>query len=281
MYQGKHQTSQVYISPQRAIDLIVRSIVVSTIIGIAIGAAIFGFICWNMSQSYQAQINDLRKSLDDWDNRYQEGVKEATDKVSLSFQTQIDNLESEKEALNVEINALTDDINRLNESLTEATNEKEDDFNIIQRYWYILRDASDNSGLTLDLLRWQDELGQRFDTNPHLMWAIYKEESTYNVTAQNAKSSARGLGQTLESSAKLIYENVLGHGKGSYNHSMAFDPYVNMEIATCMISRNLNQGVTAALDLYGDGTSTYPSRILHNATENGTPISDSNCHYPY
>ena len=64
--------------------------------------------------------------------------------------------------------------------------------------------------------------------DPDLLFGLVMTESAGTEKAKNSTSTARGYGQLLKGTAKSMYENVLGNGKGTYNHDMAFDGDTNI-----------------------------------------------------
>ena len=166
---------------------------------------------------------------------------------------------------------ITELTTRLNDSHSESV----DLFELCRKYWYVFRDAPDNSGLALEDMVYLDNLCKDYDLNPHIMWCIYDNESGYTTVIDNfSGSSARGLGQVLASTGKSMYENVLQ--LGSYTHELAYDAQINMQITTAMIARNVDSGLYNAIALYsGDSTGGYYNRILSTAADHGVDISDT------
>ena len=166
---------------------------------------------------------------------------------------------------------ITELTTRLNDSRSESV----DLFELCRKYWYVFRDAPDNSGLALEDMVYLDDLCKDYDLNPHIMWCIYDNESGYTAVIDNfSGSSARGLGQVLASTGKSMYENVLQ--LGSYTHELAYDAQINMQITTAMIARNVDSGLYNAIALYsGDSTGGYYNGILSIAADHGVDISDT------
>lgn len=147
-------------------------------------------------------------------------------------------------------------------------------FEIAQKYWYVLRDAPSNSGLTMDNLVYQDNLAKEKDLNPHIMWCIYDIESDYTVRIDNKTSSARGIGQVLASTGKSLYENTLQ--LGTYKHTMAYDAETNMTLSTELIARNIGGGLYNSIALYsGDSSGGYYNQVLATAKNHRVSITDT------
>ena len=139
-----------------------------------------------------------------------------------TYRTKLADMQAEWDELNAMLVAIE----------AQLDNETEYDFSLFDKYSYIADTAPENAGITIDLIAYNDELCKEADLNPHLIWAIVDTESSYNPTAKNANSSARGLGQFLESTARTFYEDerFLGHGEGSYDHDMITNPYLAVEL---------------------------------------------------
>lgn len=60
---------------------------------------------------------------------------------------------------------------------------------------------------------------------------IIKLESNFNPTLESNQSSATGYMQVIEGTGRYTYEKVMGNPPGSYNHSMALDPKMNITLA--------------------------------------------------
>lgn len=249
---------------------------IGVVISIIITGTIFSIAYHQQKTYYEDQIEtysaklttlvvDYEGQLDTADQVLRDTVTTYDDKYA-TYTDQID-------ALNFQIADLEAEILRLSSAQTA-------DFEMLKNYLYIFTDSPTNSGLTIDHIKWSWECAKTWNVNPQLMWAIYEVESDLNPKTDNAKSSARGLGQVLESTAKEIWEDVLGHGPGSYKHTMAYDPYVNIEITTCLLGRNLANGTMEdAIWLYGDRTESYYGKVINAATDHGYTLTENNAHY--
>lgn len=166
-------------------------------------------------------------------------------------------------------------ITELTTKLNDNRSESVDLFELCRKYWYVFRDAPDNSGLSLEDLVYLDELCKEDDLNPHIMTAIYKHESGFTAEIDNyGGSSARGLGQVLSSTGKSIWENILQ--LGTYTHDMAYDPTVNITITEELISRNIDSGLYNAIAAYsGDSTGKYYGEFVAIAEGYGQDITDT------
>ena len=79
-----------------------------------------------------------------------------------------------------------------------------------------------------------------YGVDPDLVLAIIWTESKFNPMAKNKKSSARGYGQFIKSTANSI-ANMLPEIQ-NYNHNVdAHDPYINIKMTVHYISILLNK----------------------------------------
>lgn len=268
---------------ERFTNVFLKGCILSALIGVVIGSVAVGIIgrhLYNtMVLDYEGQLSAVRKEMKTEAEAHRNAMNESDRMHAARLSVVTDNV-ADLEATIADKGA---QIASLEQSLLEIEAEQAEDFNLIKRYYYVLRDAPDNSGLSIDTIRYLDEQCKAWNVNPHWMWAIYDVESTFRTKCDNPKSSARGLGQTLASSARDYWENILGHGKGSYSHEMAYDPYVNMEITVAMIGRNLqaNGSMESSIWLYGDRTSTYFGKVLAAGQRHGVTLSENNAYYPY
>ncbi|MCM1230215.1 MAG: transglycosylase SLT domain-containing protein [Ruminococcus flavefaciens] len=261
---------------QLLIKFLLIGVGIGALIAVIIMCVIFKFIYAAQATSYETKISQYTTTLANVDQERESLIYSAEMELNDTIET-YENREQYHTNQIAELNATIDTLNQKIETLTNA---QAAEFDRFKEYWYIFEHAPKNSGLTLDHIRYSWEVCETWNVNPQLMWAIYDVESDFNPNDDSSLSSARGLGQTLESTATMIWENVLGHGKGSYNHQMAYDPYVNIEISTCLIGRNLANGTLEdALNLYGDGTESYPGKVISAAKDHGYTISDSNARY--
>lgn len=103
---------------------------------------------------------------------------------------------------------------------------------------------------------------QKYDIDPDIMFGLYYVESNFTVVCDNSSSSARGLGQIIQGTASQMYTKLYGSG---YNHTMAYDPYLNIELTTYLV-RYLQDyygvDITTALYYYSGCQSYYPNKVL-------------------
>ncbi len=106
----------------------------------------------------------------------------------------------------------------------------------------------------------------RYAVDPHLVWAIMREESHFRISAISG-SDARGLMQLLPSTARWIAEDRLGI---SYSADGLFDPPTNIRLGAWYLGylmEQFPQGVAWAVAAYNGGQGN-----LRRWTEGGVPL---------
>lgn len=201
-----------------------------------------------------------------------------------SYKSRIAELETELNAIEArhaeEVTALENEVTGLKSVLEAVEKEEQANFAYIKKYSYVLREASVDSGITIDLMYYLDEQCKRWDIPVTMMYAIMKIESTYNTNSTNTTSGARGLGNVMPETGKSYWENVLGYGRGSFKTEMLYDPYVNVEIMCAHIGRNKNLGLYNNIDRYsGGGGRSYYNKLIEYCKDYGFNLSDSTCYY--
>lgn len=222
---------------------------------------VVGYAMYQIIDHYESQIATMQA-------QFEVQLTEQVGAVETRYKTEVSNLNAQIDGQNVVIEAMENTLNQERADSAEM-------FELARKYWYVFRDAPDNSGLTMDDMAYLDNLCKEKDLNPHIMWCIYDNESGYTAVIDNfSGSSARGLGQVLKSTGKAMYENIMK--LGTYSHDMAYDPQINMNITTTMIDRNIDSGLKNAIALYsGDATGAYYNKILATAANHGASLSDT------
>lgn len=146
----------------------------------------------------------------------------------------------------------------------------------IQKCRYVL-----DNGISTDLVLYTDEQCQEWNLNPLLIWSIIELESNFNPSADNPKSSARGLGQIIKGTGKYLWESILGYPEGSYYHEMAYDPYVNIRLVCTHLGNSFKNGYSLqkVIKAYSGGTSGYYNKLVSIASSHGYELNDASCHY--
>ena len=172
-----------------------------------------------------------------------------------------------------------DELQRIHQEVIEQSAA---DFAILRKYWYVLRDGPNNGTLTLDLFRFADNKCKEWNINPHWVWHMYEHESQWIVTEVNGGSGATGIGQAMPSTGKVYWEDIMGHGAGSFSTEMLKDPYVNIEITVAHLGRDLQNGATwreAVAHYCGGGVDAYWNTVVRMAAEHGITLTENNYQY--
>lgn len=159
---------------------------------------------------------------------------------------------------------------------TRAEN-NEREFALYHRFWYVIKNAQISDGITMDLIEYADAMSQEFNVNPHLVWNIIELESDYDIDIYNTTTDAGGLGQFMESTGRYVYETLLGHGPGTYDHhTTAKDPYANVSMTAAYLRYLLdryNGDLRTSLREYSGGSTTYYDVIVSRMRSVGYDIS--------
>lgn len=159
-----------------------------------------------------------------------------------------------------------------NETISDTLT-TEDVFALSQNYWYVLRDMTENVGFGIEEIAYLDTLCKEENLNPHIMWCFYDVESEYNSQVDNySGSSARGLGQILESTAEYLYEDKLG--LGDYTHDMAYNVKTNMLLTVTLVMEYIDDGLQYTVEKYsGDTSGTYYNKFMEAAEDHQVDVS--------
>lgn len=262
--------------------IFIRGCIISLLLGVILtlilSGLIFNAIRGNLIDHYETIITGYKTQLQENNARHSSQLTY----LEKQHDAEISEYENACSELEAQITTLNETISSRDETIEAYQQEAQADFNTISKYWYVLRDAPSNSGITIDHIRFADKVGRERNVNPHLMWAIYEVESGWRSKCDSSSgSSARGLGQVLESTARRIWEVGLGHGKGTYNHSMAYDPYVNIEITTYYIGENLAQNsMRDTIAIYrGKDIQSYYDAVIASGRQHGITLTEDTARY--
>lgn len=233
---------------------------------------VLSMVCVTMGLlHYQNKINEVQ--IENLKQEYSELLDYHKETVA-SYEARLLSANESIEAAKEETATVQKEYDKL---VADMTQEDEAQFNVISKYWYVLRDAEPDCGLTLGMMTYADALCKQKDINPDIIWTILDIESDFQPDAQNSKSSARGLGQLLASTAKSIYEGYMGNGKGSYSHNMAYNGYTNLEIVINYIAYlKENYGdIRVMINGYsGDQSGKYYNNFAAIMRKNGHNLND-------
>lgn len=255
---------QVGIDLDHYAHVMIVGCIISAVAAALLTAAIAGVIIYTMRSSYEDKITNLETEL----SSIQESYENEIDLINLAHDE--------------EVKDLNENITSLANQVEQLLQEDSADFEILRRYWYVFKDAVDNSGLSTELIKHVDDVCKEWDVNPHWMWMIWKSETGWSTGLDNKEGSgARGLGQIMPSTGKNLYENVLG--RGTYTHTMAYDPFINSELSIVHIGRNIaTSTMSNAIEIYsGGGGSSYYNKVVTNGKKYGITLTEANAHYSY
>lgn len=135
---------------------------------------------------------------------------------------------------------------------------------IIDQYNWVQHDESGNiNDMTDDLVIYTYELCNSYEIDPALVFGMIMVESRGFSDNKNSSSGAAGLGQFLSSTARIVYEDFLGNGKGSYDHNVTpYDPYtgVTMMVTYLNYLYNRHGNTMTVLESYS-GNKTYSGTL--------------------
>ena len=135
---------------------------------------------------------------------------------------------------------------------------------ILNQYNWVQHDESGNvNDMTDDLVIYTYELCDSYDIDPALVFGMIMVESRGFSDNRNGSSGAAGLGQFLSSTARIVYEDFLGNGRGSYDHNVTpYDPYtgVTMMVTYLNYLYNRHGDTMTVLESYS-GNKTYSGTL--------------------
>lgn len=164
--------------------------------------------------------------------------------------------------------------------LQETINTYEEREELFDKYeWAIIRSDNTRTDITYNRITSLEELaGEKglSDDSVDLILALAMTESRGTESAANSESSARGLGQMLESTARFTYEKLMENGKGTYNHDMAFDGDINITMMCYYLDYlgiKYDDDITLVLKEYrGEENPEYNNKIDTYLAKGGTNL---------
>lgn len=137
---------------------------------------------------------------------------------------------------------------------------------ILDKYGWVQHDESGVANdMTDELVIYTYELCNEYNIDPGLVFGMIMVESRGFTGDYNTSSGAAGLGQFLASTAKLVYEDFLGNGRGSYDHSVTpYNPYtgVTMMVTYLNYLYSRHGNTMTVLESYS-GNSTYAGTLRY------------------
>ncbi len=143
---------------------------------------------------------------------------------------------SSPEDLETSIQNVDDTENPEIKAQRDAERKIKEDEELLNKYSFALYTSSgQRNDITPDILRLAEQMCQEQDINCNLWLSLVMTESEGKANAKNRSSTATGLGQLLAGTGKYVYEDIMGNGKGTYNHSMAYDPVLNTRMSITLL----------------------------------------------
>lgn len=119
--------------------------------------------------------------------------------------------------------------NKLLNKENKAYKKREELFN---KYEYaIIDEGGSRTDFTYDQIATAEELMEDRGLDPDLLLGVAMVESSGDQTCTSDTSTAVGYCQLLQGTAKFVYEDFAGNGKGTYSHDMAYNGTTNLTIA--------------------------------------------------
>lgn len=174
-------------------------------------------------ESYKEQVSSLSSTNETLENQV-EAVTARNAKLTADMKEMtevINNLQSSNDTL-------ISDNKSLGREVTEFRKREE----LFNKYEYaVIDDGSQRTDFTYSQIETAEQLMKDRGLDPDLLLGVAMTESGGDETCTSNESTARGYCQLLNGTAKFIYEDYAGNGKGSYDHSMALNGKTNLTIA--------------------------------------------------
>lgn len=239
-------------------------------------ACMFMMLCMNSVYSYRLdylqeevqRLEDLNKELND-----KIASVEEERNTALGLLQEVSGIAVD---LDVQVTELADQINEQNE-LIASYEEREE---LFDKYEYaIIRTDGTRTDIkyselnTLISLVEEKELG---DSVIDLVLSLSMTESQGTEKAANPESTARGYGQILAGTGKMVYEKFMGNGSGSYNHDYAFNGEINLQMMVYYLEwlgKKYSNNMTLVMNEYrGDLDQAYNQKVNRYLSKAGTDI---------
>ena len=184
----------------------------------------------NLLNEYSALIEEHNTLQDEYTSLYEN--------YSKMYEEYVSNIKySQRCEENIsKLSEVIDELNNQNVSLVQSNDEY---FNLIQQYeqreelfdkyeYAIIRTNGTRTDITYDQLINLELLAEEKEIDTDLVLSIAMVESSGTEDACNNSSSARGYGQIVYGTGKMVYEKIMNEGK--YNHDYALDGDTNFKM---------------------------------------------------
>lgn len=225
-----------------------KNVIITCLIVYATFVSLYTFGVTRVNVDLTSQLNSLQASYNALEASYNE-----LKIVSTNLQESYEKLAVDYDSLNDDYNMARTTITRLTRSIEDISNENEEidkqnkkyyemicDYQtrkeLLDKYEYALFDKAGNrTDITYEQIRNAEEVCKDNGVDIDFILSTIMVESTGREDAKSTLSTATGYGQLIKGTARYTYENIMGNGKGTYNHSMALDGDTNIEMMAAYV----------------------------------------------
>lgn len=214
-----------------------------------------------LNDSHAIEINEYENKIEENDNELYAAIDNMTELETTA--KEINEINKDLLKKNKESNDLLDTMSTYIQSLeTELKYYK--DFEV-----FMFDTSGKRSDCTYEYLEYLDSLIKEKSVNNlafYCSWIMI--ESEWHHDDKNPKSSASGFPQFLSGTGKWVYEELMGKGKGTYNHKIhPFEPLTSLEMMVTYVEKLMEQhkgNLHKVIDSYrGLHDTPYLNRFNH------------------
>lgn len=265
-----------------------KNVIITCLIVYAVFVSIYTFGVTKSNVALSSQLNSLEASYNSLDASYKE-----LKVVSMNLQESYEDLAIKYDSLNTDFDKAKKTITNLTTSLEDISSENEIintqnkmyydmicDYStrkeLLDKYEYALFDRAGNrTDITYNQIRTAEEVCRENGVDIDFVLSTIMVESAGKEDAKNALSSATGYGQLIKGTARHVYENLMGNGKGTYNHSMALDGDTNIKMVAAYIGelQRTSDSMLEVINRYrGLEDTSYVNKINSYLIESGKSV---------
>lgn len=123
--------------------------------------------------------------------------------------------------------------------------------NLDKKYAPYFYSDGERNDMTVELFYLIETECAKYNLDPYVMVGVIMTESRGHIRAHSSSSTATGLCQILRGTGRYVYEDWMGHGSGTYNHNMAYNPELNIKMGVCLLGTMAQQkGLYRAIQSY-------------------------------
>lgn len=218
----------------------------------------------NNLQNEKAQINaDKVETIAEYNSTINELNVNINDLVS-----NIENSNNVIEALDGEIATLLADNKDLarqyDDLLTkhETLSSREE---LFDKYEYVIKYNGKRTDVTYDQIKTAEDMMLEKGYDPNILFSIIMVESKGVENRESSRSTATGYGQFLSATGKYTYEQLMGNGTGTYNHSMAKNGDINIQMTYTYLDylfTKTNKDLFKSIKSYSGGDNEFTSKYI-------------------